>query len=764
MATVYLANDVRHDRQVAIKVLHPELAEVIGADRFLQEIRVTAQLQHPHILPLFDSGEADGLLYYVMPYIEGESLRDRLTRTDALPVDEAVTIMQDMADALGEAHRRGIVHRDIKPENVMLTGRHAVVMDFGVAKAVAESQRPQTHRDDPGPALTSAGMAIGTPAYMAPEQVAADPDVDGRADLYALGLVAYEMVTGKTPFTGDTPYRVLAAQLTEPPRPITELKPHLPRGLAKTIMRCLAKDVANRWQSAEELLAHLRDEKQLVGRRPPTVLQVAGLLAVLLAAAFGLSRLVPSSVGGGDPSTASIAVLPFANLSNNPDNEYLGDGITEEILNALAQLPGLRVAARTSAFQFKGQNLDLREVGKLLGVQHLLEGSVQRSQARVRITAQLIDASSGFHLWSGRFDRGMEDLFAVEDEIARLIADTLQVSLGLAPDVPMVGGGTTDPEANELYLRGRHLIRERGPGLVRAVDLLQQALVLDPNFAAGYGALAEAQALLPHYNLAPWPDALDQAERSARRALSLDSSLVRAHTAMGNILRDRWVLDSAAIEYERALVLSPNDAETLQQFAQYLGMAGDLPRTLTLLTRARALDPLSPVVLASSGRALTYLKRHREAITMLEETVRLSPDFLLGHYFLMWAYVAAEEYSESERVMGQVARLAGADSVTSLALVRGVAEVGARSRARAILDSLPADGAWSFAPDARVRWYTLMGDTDRALDEFEGLIGGGYGFLDILADPMIDPLRAIPRFGEIMAAAGLPVTTQATAR
>ena len=384
MATVYLADDVRHDRSVAVKVLRPDVAQSIGAERFLREIHLAAKLSHPHILPLFDSGEANGLVYYVMPNVEGFSLRDRLTKDLKLPVEEALRVTREVADALDYAHRRGVVHRDIKPENIMLHEGHAMIADFGVGKALSEVD---------GAAFTQAGLSIGTPAYMSPEQASGDT-IDGRSDIYSLGCVFYEMLTGEQPFTGPTAQAVIAKRFVQTPADVSGLREGVSRVIADVVARALAREPVDRFDTGAALNSALAEP----ARRTQA-------------------------------PDKSIAVLPFANMSSDPENEFFADGITEEILNALAQIPDLRVAGRTSSFSFKAKNADLRLIGDKLGVRNVLEGSVRRAGDRVRITAQLIDVTDGYHLWSERYDREIKDVFAVQDEIATAIAERMKTAM-----------------------------------------------------------------------------------------------------------------------------------------------------------------------------------------------------------------------------------------------------------------------------------------------------------------------------------------------
>src|SRR5687767_6197035 len=433
MATVYLAHDERHDRPVAIKVLHPDVAESVGAERFLAEIHTTAKLTHPNILPLFDSGNEDGILYYVMPLVVGESLRARLDRERRLGVADALRITREVGDALAYAHANGVIHRDIKPENILLAGggprggpgatgdpsaAHALVADFGIARAATPAG---------GERLTSAGLSVGTPAYMSPEQAAADPHVDGRSDQYSLACVLFELLVGEPPFAGPSVDSILVRRFTRPPPRVSGVRDDIPRHLDGAIFTAMARDPDERFPTIARFIDALS-----APARPPVTLAGA---------------------------EASVAVLPFTNMSADPENEYFGDGMAEEITNALAQVTGLRVAARTSAFAFKGKDHDLRAIGEQLNVTAVLAGSVRRAGNRVRITAQLIDVADGLHLWSDRYDRELTDIFAIQDEIATAIASRLAVAL--RGGGTLVRPSTSNLDAYELYLKARSLMKER---------------------------------------------------------------------------------------------------------------------------------------------------------------------------------------------------------------------------------------------------------------------------------------------------------------
>jgi TolB-like protein/tRNA A-37 threonylcarbamoyl transferase component Bud32 len=431
MATVFLARDLKHHRPVALKALHPHLSHVLGPERFRREIEFLAGLTHPHIVPLHDSGGTAGLLWYTMPYVDGESLRDRLRREGRLPLEEVLRITTEVADALHYAHGRGIIHRDLKPENILLSAGHAFVADFGIARALTQAG------DDN---LTGTGFALGTPAYMSPEQAVGEHGVDARSDIFALGCVVYEMLAGEPPFTGPTPQAVLAQRLTGPAPPLRSLRADIPEPVAAAVARALAQDPVDRFSAATGFATSLAAAMDQTGATA--------------------AATVPAVSGA--TSDRSIAVLPFSDMSAERDQEYLADGIAEEIINALTRLGSLRVAARSSSFAFKGRNEDVARIGRKLKVTTILDGSVRKAGNRLRVTAQLVSVTEGYQLWSERYDRELADVFAVEDEIAESVVGALSVVMG---ETSGSGRGIDRPRtdnvhAYEHYLRGRQLFHQ----------------------------------------------------------------------------------------------------------------------------------------------------------------------------------------------------------------------------------------------------------------------------------------------------------------
>ena len=646
MATVYLAEDLKHHRQVAIKVLRPELAAALGADRFLREIETTANLRHPHILPLFDSGALDSgpstpdsrptthdsrLLFYVMPFVDGESLRSRLDREKQLPLDAALQIAREVGDALSYAHARGVIHRDIKPENILLESGHAVVADFGIARAVDAAGAES---------LTATGMSIGTPAYMSPEQAAGQRDLDGRSDLYALACVLYEMLAGQPPFTGATAEILVRQHLIVDAPPVTNFRPAVPAPVAAALQRALAKSPADRFNPLAQFSEALRlgegstpsatTAVAMPLRRSPSRAMVVGA-AGLVVAAIAVLMLWRRGPATAPVESASVAVLPFVDLSPDHANAYLGDGVAETLINALTNVPGLSVAARTSAFSFRDKVEDVREIGRQLGVATVLEGSVQKSGEQLRVTAQLIKTSDGLHLWSQSFDRSAKDIFAVQDEVAQAVVAALEGKLVTRPDTVLVAEGTRNPAAYDAYLLGRYYWNKRTTvGMVRAAEYFQEAIRADSNYAQAWTGLADSYVLFgPAEYSVPGIDQdsiLTLAEQAARRAIQLAPQLGEPHSSLGEILEYRNKWDEAGDAFRRGIALSPRYATGHQWYSYHLMVWNRWDEAIREMERARELDPLSYVIVVSLAFAYDAGDRPADATPLYEQAQALSPE------------------------------------------------------------------------------------------------------------------------------------------
>jgi TolB-like protein/Tfp pilus assembly protein PilF/tRNA A-37 threonylcarbamoyl transferase component Bud32 len=719
MATVYLADDLQLQRQVAIKLLHPELATGLGVERFLREIKTAAALTHPHIVPLFDSGARDGLLFYVMPYIDGETLRGRLTRQGSLPIEDAVRITCEVAAALAYAHARGVVHRDVKPENIIFSAGQALVTDFGIARAVTTASLEP---------LTIDG-AIGTPAYMSPEQASRSPQLDGRSDIYSLACTLYEMLTGSVPFTGPTAQAVMARHLFDVVPPIHSVRPTVPHTLEQAVLRALAKAPADRFATAGQ---------------------------------FALALTAPDETTAEREGGESIAVLPFANLSGDADFEYFSEGIAEEIINALTQLPGLRVAARTSSFAFRGQGIDLAEVGAKLKVATVLEGSVRRAGNRLRISAQLVNVGGGYRLWSERYDREMTDVFAIQDEIAKAIAARLQVGLG-GEGGRLVTPATGSLDAYHLYLKGRYYLAQRGLGLRKALECFDRALALDPNYALAYAGLADACTVLAEYGLAR-PNVLRPKARAAvQRALELAPDLAEVHCASGALafICD-WDWPRAARDLRRAVELNPRSVVARQWLSYYLVfIEGGVEDAVAQARRAVELDPLSPLLVMQLGMTLTGAGRYDEAVSSFRRAGDLAPLMFQATIHLGLVFNHLGRSDEAIAPLEVAVTTSGRHPWTLAALAVCYSALGKRADVEAIHDELLARARREYVQSTILAIVAAslgqMDDTfrllDRACDEHDGILvySQRYPFFERLqADPRME--RIYRRIGFLDAA------------
>ena len=737
MAVVYLAQDLRHVRQVAIKVLNPELAASVGAERFQREVRIAAQLTHPHLLSLHDAGEADGLLFYVMPFIDGESLRDRLDRLHELPIEAAIAVAREVADALGYAHSRGFVHRDVKPENILLADDHALVADFGIARAVGLTSTGS---------ITTAGLVVGSPVYMSPEQAAADATIDGRSDLYSLGCVLFEMLVGTPPYAGASAMQLMRRHAVDPIPYAGAMRSRVPPGLDAVVTRALAKSPDDRFQSAHAFLIAL----QAATLPPPDGLPSITLGLPADPSAPATTTHVPPLRRATAPlAVNSVVVLPFTDLSQARDQEFFCDGITEDLRAALARLPGLRVASRTSAMAYKSKTVDVRTIGRELDVAAVLEGTVQRSGDRVRLTASLIGTSEGFQLWSESYERDATDVFAVQNDIASLVTESLRVTL-TSPRRALVPRFTENFQAYQLYLRGRHLWNRRQEGgLQQAVECFRGALELDPSFVLPYVGLADAFNAFGAYEYLPPQDTFPRVIAAAERALQIDPTLAEAHTALGSARGHYlWEWRAAEDSLRQGLALNPQYPLAHAYYALILSATGRHDRARDAIARAQQLDPLSQIVNALVGWVAFYARRLDDAMHQYHLAIEMEPNFPVVRSFLGLALLAAGRPAEALEQFKSIPNFR-----TALGgLGHAYAACGERAEALAVLARMERHSQEGYVSAfSRALVYLGLGDYDAALSALEtGLEERPYTMSFIAVHPIMDPLRADPRFARIL--------------
>jgi TolB-like protein len=721
MATVYLAEDLKHGRTVALKVLRQDVAQTVGAERFLQEIRLAARLAHPHILPLFDSGEAAGFLFYVMPNAAGQSVRDQLDQRGPLPVEMAVRISREVADALDYAHRHGVVHRDIKPENIMLQEGHALVADFGIGKALGAVE---------GETFTQTGTTVGTPAYMSPEQAAGET-IDGRSDLYSLGCVLYEMLAGEPPFTGPTVQAVIAKRFVQTPADLTALREGVPRPVARSVQKALARTPIDRFETGTQFAAALAE--------------------VDAPEAMAAPEAAPEK---------SIAVLPFANLSPDPENEFFADGVTEEILNALSQVAELRVAGRMSSFSLKGKHQDLKVIGEQLHVRHVLGGSVRRAGQRVRITAQLVDATDGYHMWSEKYDREIEDVFAVQDEIATAIATKLQTALNVGA-AAKAQRATASIEAYEAYLKGRALLYRRGQSIREGMELMQKALALDPAYGLAWSGLADTYSLLGYYEMVPPEVAREKAGEASANALRFAPDIAESHTSRGLFaLLFEWNWEEAKREFERAQEINPGYIQGAGwYYLFYQGfLCGRAEVALRGLKECWDRDRLSGYATAVVGIELALFFHDREVLDWCRRAEDLDPSAYLTRWFRQLAHMSLGEWDEAIAA-GKVALETSGGGVLSTAWLGLSHEANADVRAaQSVYDELIARSAREYVSSAYLAALAAaLGNREAALAHLQDAVRRRDPSVTIFAHgwPGLEPLQALPEYQAILRDIGL---------
>jgi serine/threonine-protein kinase len=649
MGVVYKAEDTRLERTVALKFLSPDITRDISAtERFVREAKAAAALNHPNICTIHEIDETEGRTFIAMECLEGENLKTKIT-SGPIELADALDIAIQVAEGLAAAHKKSIVHRDIKPANMVVTPDGLVkIMDFGLARVAGGVQ------------LTRIGTTVGTVAYMSPEQARGET-VDRRTDIWSLGVVLYEMLAGKRPFTGDRDQTVIYSILNNEHESITSYVSGAPHEIAGILAKALAKDATARYQSVGDLAADLEALRQRLVSDPTVV------------------------VGTQAEALPSIAVLPFTNMSPDPENDYFGDGMAEELANALAQLPQLRVAARTSAFQFRGKESDVREIGARLNVGTVLEGSVRRAGSRLRVTAQLISVSDGFHLWSDRYDREMEDVFVIQDEITAAIVGQLKIRLGLEPDEPIVRRHTDNLDAYALYLKGLYYWNSLTPeGLRKSRECYEKAVEIDPEYALAHAALSMWHQSLAFWADAPPEEAFGKSRAAAERALEIDETVALAHNCLAVIhFMHDWDWETAEREFERAIELDPSSAFGHLNYAFLLTDLARHEEALREIRIAQRLDPLSTVVNTWAASLLVSSGRVNEGIAELEEIVARDPEAWQPHLWLSGAYSRAGmqdgAITSAERAVERARNLA----VTTMALacayyLRGRTEDGDR--------------------------------------------------------------------------------------
>ena len=726
MSRVFVAEERALGRRVVVKVLSPDLAAGVNVERFRREIQLTARLQHPHIVPILSAGEMDGLPFYTMPFVEGESLRVRLVRTGAMGIGHVVNILRDVARALDFAHEKGVVHRDIKPDNVLLAGDSATVTDFGIAKAIVES------RVDDQEELTMLGIALGTPQYMAPEQIAADPAIDHRADLYSLGCVAYELLAGETPFAGRPSAAVFRAHLLDEAPRITAKRSDVPEALCDLIAQCLAKDPAHRPAAARDVLSLLERA----------------------------SSLVSASTTGAAPArdALTICVLPFSNLNADAEGEHFADGLTDEVITDLSMLKMLRVTSRQSAMRLKGSDKDIRTIARELGTRYVLTGSVRRAGTNLRVTAQLADATSDAQVWAEKYSGNLDDVFDIQEKLSRHIVEALRLRLTPDEEKRIAERPIGDVRAYEYYLLARQQIWSfTGPSLERGLQLIRQAqdIVGESELLLG----AEGLIYWQHVNVGLIPverydEYLGKAEACAARMLELNPESAKAHSIRGSVRMHRADPRGSMEDFKRALVLDRSDPEALLWLGYGYAVAGRVPLARALMERLQQVDPLTSINLSMCGIVAMFDGHYDEALRWTQRSVDVDPGNPTTRMMHAHALAANGRVDDARGLLHTVANEKPTMAWARLACAMAEALTGNRKQ---VLKSITADLREAANWDDIFSWwmadcYALVGERDKALDCVDRMIALGMINYPFLAqhEPFIAPIRDAPRFLVLM--------------
>jgi len=774
MAHLYVALDTALNRRVVVKVLPPERSEGVSAERFRGEIRTVAALQHPNIVGILAAGEVEGLPYYIMPFIDGESLRALLERIGAVGPQQTVAILRDVARACAYAHERGIMHRDIKPDNVLLSGGAAMITDFGIAKALSVAQHSTS-----GGTLTREGYTVGTPMYMAPEQLAGDPDMDFRADFYAIGVMAYEMLAGRVPFAQSTPRALLAAQLSEPPEPLQLLRPDVPVRLARLVTACLQKDPADRPANASTILGVLDDpallsDEHAIGRRTAATVPVAmtrrrrrfmlgtivgvGLALLALVASLLLVPGRPGSESAATGAGASVAVLPFSDQSPDSGGAYLAEGLADALTGMLGSIGTLRIAPRTGAERYRIQRPPPEEIGRDLNVATILEGSVSRSADQLTAEVTLVEAASGKRLYNRRMTGPVRDLGRMEETLANETAAALSKRFGRLPTTNLrTRGDFRNAEAYDLYLQGMYAFRRRGDGLQEALQRFQEAASLDSLAAPVYASLADVYAVMPLYSSMATDAALSRALPYAERAVALDSTSAAALASRGNVYNALWRWTDGAADLQRAVELDSGFALARQWYGENLLLNGDLEGAARELGTAARLEPYSAITAGLHGLTEVLSGRVDSGITIARRAVDQEPDQASPRLLLGAAYLYASRAFDAVFTLAGALELEPGNPQVIGMLGYSYAVLGQTAKARGLLARLTRDANRPGAKAAIARIQIGLGNPDEALARLEAAAREHDPLFssEPLMTPIFDPLRQHPRFARLVRGLGL---------
>jgi serine/threonine protein kinase/Tfp pilus assembly protein PilF len=722
MGRVYRVEDTKLNQEVALKLIKSEIAsDKKTIERFRNELKLARNIRHKNVCGMFDLGEVEGTYFITMEYVRGEDLRSSIRRFGQLPIGKSISIAKQICEGLGEAHRLDVVHRDLKSSNIMIDKAGNVrIMDFGIARSLETKS------------ITGTGVMIGTPEYMSPEQVEGK-EVDKRSDIYSLGVILYEMVTGQVPFEGNTPFAIGVkhkSELPENPKGINDL---VPDDLNQVIMNCLEKKKDKRYQDTNELLSELNK--------------------------IGKKKLEKEKIGETEQKK-SVAVLPFADLSPGKDQEYFCDGLAEELINSLTKISDLRVVARTSAFSFREKDLDVREIGRKLDVETILEGSVRKAGNRVRITAQLINVADGYHAWSEKYDRDMEDIFAIQDEISLAIVDNLKVKILGREKVKLVKRYTDNLEAYKLYLKGRYFWNKRYEiGVKKGLEYFQRAIEKDKNYALAYSGLADCYLILSWYGGIPQEEAYQKAMEAAMKALEIDDMLGEAHTSIACIkLLADWDWTSSDKEFKRAIELNPNYTTAHHWRSFNLFFRARFDEAIEEMKQALELDPFSLIINCDLGWVYYYSRQYDHAIEALQKTLEMDPNYVSAHSFLgrvylqkaMYKEALAEFKKEKEPSKGWMQNV---ETLFAIAYLK----MGQIKEAKQILDDMIARAKQEYVSPYYIALLSFsLSENDLGFEWLDKAYKErDHWLLYLKVEPLFDSIRSDPKFTKLLKNIGL---------
>jgi TolB-like protein/Tfp pilus assembly protein PilF len=762
MGRVYRVLDKELKEEVALKLIKLEIAkDKKTIERFKNELKVARKISHRNVGRMYELMEEAGMHFITMEYVPGQDLRGLIRQTGQLTTGKAVAIAKEICEGLDEAHRQGVVHRDLKPSNIIIDRQgNARILDFGIARSIA------------GKGITGAGVMIGTPEYMSPEQVEGK-ETDQRSDIYSLGIILYEMVTGRVPFEGDTPFSIGVKQKGEIPRPPKEVNDQIPEGLNRVILECMEKERGKRYQSVGDLHSNLmklesdistterivperklKAEKigEMRWKRPILYGGAAVILTLLIIGGISLFK-------GRQEAMDSIAVLPLENLSGDPEQEYFSDGMTDALISNLAKIGGLKVISRTSVMQYKGRKKSLPDIARELNVEAVVEGSVLSSGQRVRVTAQLIEAKTDRHIWNNSYERDFRDILALQNEIAKAIAQEIQVKLTPQEEERLAAANQVRPEAYQAYLKGRFFWNKRSEeGLNKAIDYFKEAIEKDPDFSLSYAGLADSYSILPQYSPVASNEAYLKAKEAALKALEIDPALAEAHASLALIINDYDLdFESAEREFKRAIKLNPGYATAHHRYAFLLIYQGRHDESIQEIKLARDLDPLSLIINANAGFMLYLSGRYDEALAQYKNAIEIDPNFAELHWYIGMAYEQKGMLEEAEKEFNRAISLSGGFTKYIIALAHVYALAGKRDEALKAIDELKELSEREYvSPYLMASTYDALGEKDKAFEWLEKASETNDIWLSYLkVDPLFQKIRQDPKFKVLLEKVGL---------